>query len=366
MIQFVDLDQQYQSIKTEVLSEIQKVIESKEFIQGRFVETFCKNFSEMQGVKYSVGCSNGTSAITVALRALDIGLGDEVITVNNSFFATPEAICEVGATPVFVDCEENTYQINTAQIESKITSKTKAIIPVHLYGNPCNIEEICKIAKKYNLKIIEDSAQAHLATQNGKGIGSFGDISTFSFYPGKNLGAYGDAGMICCNDEKLYTRIKMLVDHGRTKKYEHEILAGNFRMDAIQAAVLNVKLKYLPKWTEARIKNAELYDKLFTSSGLKFLQKYPSSKCVYHIYLIEVSNRDQVMKHLKEHKISCGVHYPIPLHRQPALNFLKLTDDQYPVSSSKCERILSLPMYPELTQSEIQYIVSKVLEVAHP
>ncbi len=363
-IHFVDLDAQYQSIKVEVQNAIHGILESKDFIHGKSVEKFSKNFAAAQGSKYCVGAANGTSAITVALRALNVQPGDEVITVANSFFATPEAIAEVYAKPVFVDCEADTYSIDVSQIEKKITSKTKAIIPVHLYGNPVDMDALMKVANKHNIPVIEDCAQAHLATWNGKGAGTFGSMGTFSFYPGKNLGAYGDAGAITVQDDKLHQLTAMHVNHGRTKKYEHDFCAGNFRMDGMQAAILDVKLKYLNDWTEKRRSLAAHYESILKPHGFKSITVKKEAKCVYHIYLVEVSNRDEVMNHFKTLDIQCGVHYPIPLHMQPALKHLEHKKGDFPVTERAAERILSLPMYAELTKAEVEKVCAELIKVA--
>ncbi len=363
-IHFVDLDAQYQSIKGEVQNAINGILESKDFIHGKSVEKFSKNFAAAQGSKYCVGAANGTSAITVALRALNVQPGDEVITVANSFFATPEAIAEVYAKPVFVDCEADTYSIDVSQIEKKITSKTKAIIPVHLYGNPVDMDALMKVANKHNIPVIEDCAQAHLATWNGKGAGTFGAMGTFSFYPGKNLGAYGDAGAITVQDDKLHTLTAMHVNHGRTKKYEHDFCAGNFRMDGMQAAILDVKLKHLNGWTEKRRALAAHYESILRPHGFKSITVKKEAKCVYHIYLVEVSNRDEVMNHFKTLDIQCGVHYPIPLHMQPALKHLEHKKGDFPVTERAAERILSLPMYAELTMAEVDKVCAELIKVA--
>jgi dTDP-4-amino-4,6-dideoxygalactose transaminase len=363
-IHFVDLDAQYQTIKNEIHQAIDGILETKDFIHGKSVEKFCKNFSAAQGSRFTVGAANGTSAITVALRALNVGPGDEVITVANSFFATPEAIAEVNAKPVFVDCEADTYSIDVSQIEAKITKKTKAIIPVHLYGNPVDMDALTKVANKHNLPVIEDCAQAHLATWSGKGAGTFGAMGTFSFYPGKNLGAYGDAGAITVQEEKLHQMVAMHVNHGRTKKYEHDFCAGNFRMDGIQAAILDVKLKYLQSWTEKRRELAAHYESILKSKGFKTIGVKSNAKCVYHIYLVEVSNREEVVEHFKNKQIHCGVHYPIPLHLQPALKHLEYKKGDFPVTEKAAERILSLPMYAELTNAEVEKVCAELLKVA--
>ena len=363
-IHFVDLDAQYQSIKPEIQNAINGILEAKDFIHGKSVETFTKNFSAAQNSKYTVGCANGTSAITVALRALGIGHGDEVISVANSFFATPEAIAEVGAKIVFVDCEPDTYLIDTTQIEEKITSKTKCIIPVHLYGNACNMDKVMAIARKHQLHVFEDCAQSLLATWNDRGTGTFGDCGTFSFYPGKNLGAYGDAGAITVQDDDLYKLVSMHVNHGRTKKYEHDFCAGNFRMDGIQAAILDVKLKHLKKWTDSRRELAHHYESTLKPRGFKTITVNPEARCVYHIYLVEVDNRDEVMDHFKKMDIQCGVHYPIPLHLQPALKHLEYKIGDFPVTEKASERILSLPMYAELSKNEVEKVCEELIKVA--
>jgi dTDP-4-amino-4,6-dideoxygalactose transaminase len=363
-VPFVDLEAQYNQIKPEVLAAVNEVIESRKFIMGDYEKQFAKDFCEVHGSKFAVGCSNGTSAITVALRSLGIKQGDEVITPANSFFATPEAIVEVGATPVFVDCLPDTYSIDLKQFEAAINDKTKAIIPVHLYGNPADMEAIKQIADKYDLKIIEDCAQAHLASINGKAVGTFGEFGTFSFYPGKNLGAYGDAGEVITQDADLLTTATMHINHGRTKKYEHDFCAGNFRMDGIQAAVLSVKSKYISKWTDNRIAAAKQYDEALKTKGFKTLVVAENAKCVYHLYPVEVSNRDEVMEHLKTKGIGCGIHYPIPLHLQPALKYLGYKEGDFPISESTSKSMVSIPIFPEITAEQIKTVVDTFLEVA--
>lgn len=363
-VPFLDLDAQYQAIKPEIQIAINNVLEDKHFIQGPLCDKFSKNFLKTHGGNFALGCSNGTSAITVALRALGIGQGDEVITVTNTFFATVEAICEVGAHPVLVDCEENTYSIDPTLIEKKINAKTKAIIAVHLYGNAANMEAIMSIARKHHLKVIEDCAQAHLSTFKDIPVGTWGDAGTFSFYPGKNLGAYGDAGLILTKEENVFQTASMLVNHGRTKKYEHDLLAGNYRMDGIQAAILDVKLPKLKMWTERRLTIAARYDESFEKRGFKVIKKQHEGTCVYHLYVVEVSNRDEVMNHLKTNGIETGIHYPVPMHLQPALKFLGHSKGDFPVAEKAANRILSLPIFAEMTEEQIDFVISKFLEVA--
>ncbi len=363
-IPFVDLDAQYKQIKTEVLTVIEEVLDSKKFVMGDYEREFSKQFSELQGSTYSVGCSNGTSAITVALRTLGISTEDEVITPANSFFATPEAIYEVGAKPVFTDCDPKTYSMKVEDIEGLITPKTKAVIPVHLYGNPAEMIKIKAICEKHNLFLIEDCAQAHLAELNGQGVGTFGDFGTFSFYPGKNLGAYGDAGAVTTQDSNLLKTATMHINHGRTEKYEHEFCAGNFRMDGIQAAILSVKAKYINTWTNQRIAAAKKYDEILKNKGFKVLETTPNSKCVYHLYPIEVSNRDEVLAHLKNKNIGCGVHYPIPLHMQPALSELGYKKGDFPNCEHAADNMLSLPIFPEITDEQINKVCAEFLSIA--
>ncbi|MDD3012591.1 MAG: DegT/DnrJ/EryC1/StrS family aminotransferase [Candidatus Gastranaerophilales bacterium] len=361
MIPLVDLKAQYKTIREEVLEKIEEVIESCAFIQGKYVQEFEDSFAKIQEAEYALGCSNGTSAISLVLESLGIKQGDEVITTTHTFIATAEAVCNVGAKPVFVDINPETYNIDISKIESTITDKTKAIIPVHIYGNPVNMEEIMKIAKKYNLIVIEDCAQAHLAKFNGKFVGTFGNAGTFSFFPGKNLGAYGDAGGIITDSLQLKEKAKKLLNHGRSKKYEHESIGYNQRMDGLQAAILNVKLKYIKQWTKQRQENARLYNTLLSDNTKIILPKTTlSAEHVYHLYVIQVNNRNQVMQQLNDKGIAASIHYPIPLHLQPAFKFLGYKKGDFPVSENITNRILSLPMFPELSKEQIEYISNAI------
>jgi len=359
-IPFVDLESQYNAIKSEVNNKIAEVLDSRSFIQGRFVEEFETAFAKMHEAKYAIGCSNGTSALILALKTLGVGHGDEVITVAHTFIATGEAICHVGAEPVFIDIDSETYTMDANLIEDAITPNTKAIIPVHIYGNPCKMDEIMKIAEKYGLFVVEDCAQAHLSNYKDRYVGTFGDMGTFSFYPSKNLGAYGDAGCVITQNEKYAIQLRKLRDHGRLNKYEHDIIGYNCRMDGIQAGILQVKLKYIEKWTNERQRNALQYDSIFLNLNIKIISSYEHSEPVYQLYVIQVKKRDNLMKHLKNELISCGIHYPLPLHLQPAFKYLNYSKGSLPNTEYAAKMILSLPMYPELTKKQIDYICSEV------
>jgi dTDP-4-amino-4,6-dideoxygalactose transaminase len=357
MIELVDLGRQYESIKTEVLAKIGEVLESKAFIQGKYAAEFERAFASMHRVGFCSGCSNGTSALFLALSACGIKAGDEVITVPNSFIATAEAISHVGAKPVFVDIDPDVYTIDVSRIEAAITERTTAIIPVHLYGHPANMDEIIRLAGKHGLKIIEDCAQAHLAEYKGRTVGSFGHAGAFSFFPGKNLGAYGDAGAVVTGSVDIDKMVKKLLNHGRLDKYYHEMVGYNFRMDGMQAAILSVKLKYLREWTEQRIAHAAYYSELLKDNPLIKTPKVDKqAKHVYHLYVIEMPERQKVMEYMKEKGIAASIHYPVPLHLQPAYRHLGYAKGDFPVAESASERILSLPMYPELTKGEIELV----------
>lgn len=363
-VPFNDLKTQYNSIKEEIKEAMNSVLDSCSYVNGKAILDFEKNFLNFHPAKFASGCTNGTSAITVSLRALGVGPGDEVITVANTFIATVEAIHEVGAKPILIDCQKDSYNMQADDIQKSITDKTKAIIAVHLYGNPCNIKKVSRIAKENKLFLIEDSAQAHLATCAGQAIGTFGDTATFSFYPGKNLGAYADAGMIISSCEKLSNKIKMHIDHGRTSKYTHEFLAGNYRISSLQAAVLDVKLKYINAWTNRRIEIAQLYNHSFKENEFKLIQVEKENKCVYHLYVVEVSNRDEVMSYLNKNNIACGIHYPIALHLQPALKHLNYDKGSFPNTETSAERIISLPIYPDMTNEQVHFVIEHFLEIA--
>lgn len=356
-IPFVDLKSQYQSIKKEIDSAIFNVINETAFIGGKYVNEFEQNFARLYGVKHCISVANGTDAIYISLKMLNIGAGDEVITVANSWISTSETISQTGATPVFVDINPDTFTIDHTQIESKITSKTKAIIPVHLYGQAANITEICKIADKFNIPVIEDCAQAHFSEENKKRVGTFGIAGTFSFYPGKNLGAYGDAGCIISNDDQFAEKIRMYANHGALKKHNHQIEGINSRMDGIQAAILNTKIKYILNWTDSRIKNAEYYQSFLNKNEQIFLPIVrANTKHTFHLYVIRTKNRDALKMFLNNKGISTAIHYPTALPNMAAYKHLNHSKSDFPVSSKYQEEILSLPMYPELQKEQIKYI----------
>jgi len=365
MIPLVDLKAQYNSIKPEIDNAIQGVLDSTSFIMGEELERFEEEFALFCNTKYAIGVANGSDALILALRACDISKGDEVITVPHTFIATTEAITHVGGKIVFVDINSKTYTIDVSKIEDKITKKTRAIIPVHLYGQPADMDPIIELAKKYNLKIIEDAAQAHGAEYKDKKVGSIGDVACFSFYPGKNLGAYGDAGIITTNSEEIAKKVKLLRNHGRiTKKYEHEIEGYSSRLDNLQATILRVKLKYLNQWNGMRRKNARKYNELLSNiGGIITPCEADYAKHVYHLYVIRTEDRDQLKEDLKTNGVTTGIHYPIPLHLQPAYNYLGYKRGDFSITEECSNEILSLPMYAELSEDQIVEIVELIKNI---
>jgi dTDP-4-amino-4,6-dideoxygalactose transaminase len=358
IVPFLDLKAQYESIKDEIQTAIQQVLNSNSFSGGPFVAKFENEFATFCGCKYAIGVGSGTEALWLSLLAIGIGQGDEVITVPNTFIATAEAISFTGAKPVFVDIDEQTYAMDPALLEDAITPRTKTIIPVHIFGQVADMDPIMEIARKYNLFVIEDACQAHGAEYKGRPAGSIGDAGCFSFYPGKNLGAYGEAGAVVTNNTELANTIRALRDHGQTKKYFHEMIGWNSRMDGLQGAVLSVKLKHLPKWNEDRRKNAETYNTLLGDvGGLAIPQEAKYGKHVYHIYAARVRDRDRFIASLTEQGIYCGVHYPTPIHLQNAYHFLGFQKGSLPVAELCAAEHVSLPMFPELTNEQIGYVV---------
>jgi len=359
------LKKQYEQIKDELKGPIEKVMASGGFILGEDVGLFEKEFAAYCGVKYGIGVNSGTDALFLACLACGIGKDDEVITPTYTYIATSFGISIALAKPVFVDTEEKTYCIDVAKIEKAITKKTKAILLVHLYGHPADMDPIIEIAKKYKLKVIEDCAQAHGALYKNKKVGSFGDAACFSFYPTKNLGAFGDGGMITTNSEEVRDRALLLRDYGRKGRYENIIKGYNSRLDTLQAAILRVKLKHLDEWNEKRIKNAALYTKLFKEKKMDITLPYEAdyAKHIYHQYAVRIKNRKSVMEKLADKGICPLIHYPIPIHLQECYKDLGYKKGDFPVAEKCCEEIMSLPMYPELTEEEIRYVVDSIKTV---
>lgn len=384
-VPLLDLKIQYQKHKKELDTAVLKVAESQYFILGPEVEKMEKAFCDYLNCEYAVGVSSGTDALLLALMAIGIKPGDEVIVPTFSFFATAGVVSRLNAVPVFTDVDATTFNIDPKDIKTKITSKTKAIIPVHLYGQSCEMDKIVEIAKENNLKIIEDGAQA-IGTQykNGKQVGTIGDIGCFSFFPSKNLGCYGDGGLTVTNDPLLAENLKIMRVHGAKPKYYHKVIGGNFRLDAIQAAVINVKLPYLKDWSAKRRNNAELYNNLFIENKLadkigatefdknnkvllpKALYKDHSDSVenyhIYNQYIIRVQERDELRKYLTEKGIGNEIYYPVPFHKQECFSDLNIGECKFPVAESACVTSIALPIYPELTEEQINYVVTTILE----
>ncbi len=355
-IPFVDLKAQYQSIKPDIDHAIQQVLNHTAFVGGEWLAAFEKNFAAFVQVPFCVSCANGTDAIEIALEALGIGANDEVLVPAYTWVSTASAVSRVGATPVLVDVHPQYYTLDEQQIESKITAKTKAIIPVHFYGLPANMPAIMAIAKAHNLRVIEDCAQAHGATINGQPVGSFGDMATFSFYPGKNLGAYGDGGAVCTSDATYAEKARTIARLGQQGKHNHVAIGRNSRLDTLQAAILDVKLRHLPTWTAQRQQVAQAYEQGLVSLPVQLPGKPTGFEHVYHLYVIQTPERDALQDFLKEQGVQTQIHYPKPLH---ALGIFKQVSE-YPVADAMAPKLLSLPMYAELTNAQIAYIVQAI------
>ncbi len=346
----------------EVEKKIHEIIFSSRFVGSKYVKEFEDNFAKYLSVKHCVAVNSGTSALYLALMALGVKECDEVILPVNTFIATAEAVSLLRAKPVFVDIDEKTYNIDAKKVKEAITDKTKVIIPVHLYGQCCNMDEIKEIAEKHDLYVLEDACQAHGAEYKGKKAGSLGDIAAFSFYPAKNLGAFGEGGAVATNDGELAEKIRMLRDHGSKQKYYHEIIGGNFRMDEIQGAALSTKLKFLDKWNNMRREAAKLYNELL-DGVVTTPYEAPYNKHIYHLYVIRVKNRDKVMEYLYSQGVYTGIHYPVPIHLQKAYSFMNIAKGAFPIAEKAAEEILSLPMFPYITEDEICYVVERLKEV---
>lgn len=352
-VPYLDLKRQYKHIKPEIQTAINRVLDSQFFILGSEGEMFEKEFAKYLHCRFTVGVNSGTDALVLSLLALEVGKGDEVITTPNSFIATASSITDVGAIPIFADIDPKTYQIDVDQIPKLITKKTKAILPVHIYGAPCDITRIVKIAKKYNLSVVEDACQAHGTTLYNKKVGTFGDLGVFSFYPGKNLGAYGDGGAICTNNKKLYEKLIKLRNYGQKKKYYHESMGKNSRLDEVQAAVLRVKLKHLGTWNTKRNILAKVY-KINVKNGT-FQETIKDGYSNYHLFVIESPERDALHKFLAKRGVITLIHYPVPIHLQECYQNLGYKRGDFKKTERLAKRILSLPMYPELTIKEIEH-----------
>lgn len=360
-IPFIDLKANYLSIKDEILTEINQVLDNTAYILGPKVQHFENEFAKAHQTEHCVAVSSGTDANHLALWALGIKPGDEVIIPANTFIATAWGATLCGATPVFVDCEKDSYNINPELAEKAITSKTKAIVAVHLYGQPANLDPLKEIAEKHNIFLVEDSAQSHLAEYKGKKVGGLADCASFSFYPGKNLGAYGEGGAVSTNNADLAQKFKMLRDHGSNKKYFHEIYGHNYRMEGIQGAVLGVKLKYLDSWTQKRRSIAEKYKELLSDiDEIVLPQEMSYAKHVYHLYVIQSPERDKLQQKLAENGISTGLHYPLPLHLQQCFKHLGYKKGDFIQTENLAGKCLSLPIYPEMTDEQIAYVANQV------
>lgn len=360
-IPFVDLTAQYATIRDEVQSAITAVIRDNAFISGPYVKKFEEEFANFCGARFAVGVSSGTDALRLALLACGVGPGDEVITVPNTFIATSEAISMVGAVVRFVDVGPEDSNMNPDLLRTAISSRTKAIIPVHLYGQPADMDPILEIARQNRLRVVGDAAQAHGAVYRGRPIATLGDAACFSFYPGKNLGAYGDAGALVTDDEEIASRVAMLRDHGRKDKYEHLMEGFNCRMDGLQGAILSVKLKYLDGYIRSRQRLATLYGELLWNTPHLTLPKYhPDRRSGFHLYVVRTDRRSALQVALTEADVATGIHYPIPLHRQPAYAHLGLEEGSFPEAERQAREVLSLPIYPEMREAQVQLVVSRV------
>jgi len=359
-VPLVDLRKQYAPLKEEILSGIERVLDGMQLFLGENVQGLENEFAQFCGARYGIGVSDGTAALNIILRAMDIGPGAEVITVSHTFIATAEAILLAGARPVFVDIHPATYLMDIAQIEAKITPRTKAILPVHLYGQAVDMDPLLKLASRHGLRVIEDACQAHGAQYQGQRTGGLGNAGAFSFYFSKNLGAYGEGGFITTNDAELASKMRMIRDHGSGQRYHHERIGFNGRLDEIQAVVLRAKLPHLDEWNEQRRRHASHYNQLLQGTPVVTPVECPGNRHVYHLYVIRAPRRDELQAFLKSRGISSGIHYPIPAHLQSALSFLGCQAGDLPVTERVVREILSLPMYAELTEAEVACVADSI------
>ena len=362
-VPYFDLTVQYAELRDEITAAIDRLCRKAAFILGEEAEQFERSFAEYCGVKHCVALNSGTSALHLALLAAGIHSGDEVITTPNTFIATAEAITYTGATPVFVDIDPATANINPGKIEAAITARTRAIVPVHLYGRPAEMDEILDIAKKHGLTVIEDACQAHGARYKGKRVGGFGQSAAFSFYPGKNLGAYGEGGALTTNDAEVASLARALRSHGETVRYSHKYVGYNYRMDGFQAAVLNIKLKRLDAWTAKRKNVAQLYRQALAGTRVDLLQDREYAECVYHLFVAYVDDRDRVRAELDARGVQTAVHYPTPIHLQEAYASLGYRQGSLPVTERACQRVLSMPLFPEMSEEQVAYAAHAVAAV---
>ena len=360
-VPLLDLKAQYSTIKDEILDAVSGVLESQICIGGPKVTELEEKIAAVSGCKFAVGVSSGTDAILNSLMSLDIGSGDEVITTQLTFFATVGCIVRAGAKPVFVDIDPETFNINAELIESVVTERTKAVMPVHLFGQMADMDPIMDIANKYNLAVIEDAAQSITSTYKNRKAGSIGTVGCFSFFPSKNLGCAGDGGMIVASDEDLYNRLKIMRNHGANPKYYHKYIGGNFRLDPIQAAVLLVKLRYLDSWSQARRRNAAFYDEKFAGTAVKTPYITPDCVSIYNQYVIRVPKRGELVEHLKEKNIGCAIYYPVPMHLQECFGYLGYKKGNFPEAEKAAEEVLALPVYPELTDEMKAHVCEVIL-----
>jgi dTDP-4-amino-4,6-dideoxygalactose transaminase len=362
-VPYFDLTAQYELLRAEITAAIDDVCGKAAFILGEQVEQFEHAFAEYCGVKHCVALNSGTSALHLALLAAGIGAGDEVITTSDTFIATAEAIHYTGATPVFVDIHPSTANIDPAQIEKAITPRTRAIIPVHLYGRPVDLDAIAEIAHRRRLTLIEDACQAHGARYHGKRVGGFGQSAAFSFYPGKNLGAYGEGGALTTNDDEIAKLARSLRSHGETSRYQHAYIGYNYRMDGFQGAVLNVKLGHLDEWTAKRQEYAALYRQLLADAPVDLPEDAPDVDCVYHLFVVYMNERDKVRSELADRGVQTAVHYPKPVHLQEAFQHLGCHPGSLPHTERACDRVLSMPIFPEMSREQVEYAARALVEV---
>jgi dTDP-4-amino-4,6-dideoxygalactose transaminase len=359
-VPFVDLRRQYLSIKEEIDAGLARVLDQTSFVLGREVEAFEASFAEYVGARFCVGLNSGTAAIQLAVMACGLKTGDEVVLPAYTFFATAEGVSTAGATPVFVDSDPVSYNIDVSKIEAAITERTRAIMPVHLYGQSADMDPILEIAKRHGLLVIEDAAQAHGSLYKGRRTGALGRAGCFSFYPGKNLGAYGEGGAVVTDDAEIARQVRLLRDHGSERKYHHEIIGYNFRLEGMQGAVLSVKLRYLDKWNELRRAHAAHYGELLRESGLVLPRETAYARHVYHLYVVQTDARDYLQQKLSGKGVQTGIHYPIPVHLQPAYSFLSHKRGDFPEAERQSGRVLSLPMFPELTDEELAQVAEAI------